>query len=53
MCQNHYSFGPTGRYGVRNDGYQESKDILDGKMTMNTRIDADFGASGNDKQTLC
>ena len=53
MCQNHYSFGPTGRYGVRNDGYHESKDILDGKMTMNTRIDADFGASGSDKQTLC
>ena len=52
MCQNHYSFDSSngGRYGVRNG--VENGDMLNGKMTLNTEVEADFGAPGNDNTII-
>jgi hypothetical protein len=64
MCQNHYIIDPEkrGRYGINPDnqdfglskagigGYTENEDMINGKMKINTEIDADFGAPGNDKK---
>jgi len=55
MCQNHYILEgeKIGRYGIGSagiGGQPKNEDMLNGKMILNTQIEADLGAPGNDKK---